>query len=195
MRFTEREVKDLLISILVIGFAFAWISRDLPRLKEFSFPEILLVMFFAVGTAFALHELAHKISAQKFGCSAEYKIWEMGLILAFFLAVALDFVFAAPGAVYIVPGYFGLSRRQDLIISSSGIATNLALAVLFSILAGIFPSGLPHTAFALGAMVNSIIAFINLLPVPPLDGSKVMRHNFALWLVLIAFAFLLSGIV
>jgi len=192
MRFTPTELRDLAISILVIGFAFAWISRD--SLGAFNFMEVFIIMLFGVGTAFALHELAHKLSAQRFGCFAEYQMWEMGLILAFFLAVSpLGVVFAAPGAVYIAPGYFGLSRREDLIISASGIVTNLSLAILFSIMAALFQGGMLHTAFSLASMVNSWIAFFNLLPIPPLDGSKVMKHNFGVWVALIVVAFLFTG--
>ncbi len=196
MKFTEREIKDILISTLVIGFSFAWVSRDNPAFFRFSFSEVFLIMLFSVGSAFILHELAHKLSAQAFGCYAEYRMWETGLIIAFFLAVSpLRMVFAAPGAVYISPGYFGLTRKQDLIISSSGIVTNLALAIIFSAISKFVSPGLMSLAFSMAAMVNSWIALFNLIPIPPLDGSKVIKWNFAAWITLVVAALLLwSGL-
>ncbi len=191
MEFSGREIKDILISTLVIGFSFAWVTRDNPDYLRFNFVEVFIIMLFAVGSAFILHELAHKLSAQNFGCYAEYKMWETGLILAFFMAVSpLKIVFAAPGAVYIAPGRFGLTKKQDLIISSAGIVTNIALAIIFSVIARILPFGFASIAFSVAAMVNSWIALFNLIPIPPLDGSKVIRWNFGVWLALGAAAFL-----
>jgi Zn-dependent protease len=41
------------------------------------------------------------------------------------------------------------------------------------------------------AYINAWLAFFNLLPIPPLDGSKMIRTNPALWLPVIAVAALL----
>ncbi len=190
MRFSHREIKEIAISTLVIGFCFAWVERNSLPFAYMNFLTTFGIMSFAVGSAFVLHEIAHKLTAQNFGCYAEYRMWEWGLIIAFFLAVSIGMVFAAPGAVYIAPGFFGLTRRQEIVISSAGIITNLALAILFSLLAG-FTSGYIKIGFSVAAMVNSWIALFNLLPFPPLDGSKIMRWNFSLWLLLAIVALLI----
>ncbi|MCD6434530.1 MAG: site-2 protease family protein, partial [Candidatus Diapherotrites archaeon] len=39
-----------------------------------------------------------------------------------------------------------------------------------------------------GAYINFFLAFFNLLPVPPLDGSKVIVWNKFVWLITIAVA-------
>jgi Zn-dependent protease len=41
------------------------------------------------------------------------------------------------------------------------------------------------------AYINAWLALFNLLPIPPLDGSKMIRTNPALWLPVIAVAALL----
>ncbi len=79
-------------------------------------------------------------------------------------------------------------KRGDIIVSLAGIVTNLALAVLFAIL--VVPLGLLGRAFpgaersfgilqammVQGIGINLVLAFFNLLPIPPLDGSHVMKY-------------------
>ncbi|NOZ30468.1 MAG: hypothetical protein GXO68_00735 [Crenarchaeota archaeon] len=38
------------------------------------------------------------------------------------------------------------------------------------------------------ALINGWIAFFNLIPVPPLDGSKIMRSDFNAWIIMLAAA-------
>ncbi|MDO5826532.1 MAG: site-2 protease family protein, partial [Methanosphaera sp.] len=43
-----------------------------------------------------------------------------------------------------------------------------------------------------GFSVNSFLALFNLLPIPPLDGSKVIRWNLPLWLITIVISGILT---
>ncbi len=176
--FTTREIKELAISAVVIAFVFAYnMVGGIPSIG------LLLVSLIAVSTGFVFHELAHKVTAQRFGCWAEYRMWELGLIGALFLVVVTGWLFIAPGAVYIIPGYFGISRREDGIISASGATANIALAILFLLI-----------GFNFGAAINAWLALFNMIPFPPLDGSKVIRWNFAVWGVLVAAALMLLSL-
>jgi Zn-dependent protease len=176
--FTRREVKELAISAVVIAFVFAYnITGGIPTLN------LLFISLIAVSTGFVFHELAHKVTAQRFGCWAEYRMWELGLIGALFLVVVTGWLFIAPGAVYIIPGYFGISRREDGIISASGAIANITLATIFLLI-----------GFKFGAAINAWLALFNMIPFPPLDGSKVIRWNFAVWGTIVAVALLLLSI-
>ncbi|RJX35199.1 MAG: site-2 protease family protein [Desulfarculus sp.] len=76
-------------------------------------------------------------------------------------------------------------RRDMIWISASGPVSNLAFAVLISlVLAGLIHLGL-FTEYALwkwflgemlilGITVNVVLAFFNLIPLPPLDGSGIL---------------------
>ncbi len=178
MRFTSREIRDLIISMVIITVLFAYIfsGRTLPSFS------LIVVTFIAVGLGFILHELAHKFVAMRYGFWAEYRLWVGGLIFAIITA-ALGFLFVAPGAVYIHGEY--ISREQNGKISASGPATNLILAGLFFLLLYYFPSGELVTIIGvLGFYVNSFLAMINLIPISMLDGAKIIRWNPIIWVVM-----------
>jgi Zn-dependent protease len=53
---------------------------------------------------------------------------------------------------------------------------------------GFMAAALFVPVMAVGAMINLQLAFFNLIPFPPLDGSKIVRWNPALWGGLVAAA-------
>ncbi len=166
--FSRTEAAHILVSVITISLAFS-----LPFFM--SFPAILLT----VGLGFVLHELGHKFAAMRMGCIAVYRAWMEGLVLALVFAFATGgrFIFAAPGAVYIYK-QGGLSLREDGLISIAGPLVNVLLAFFFLWL---FMGTKLMDLGVLGFRVNMFLAFFNMLPVPPLDGSKVIRWNKAAW--------------
>jgi len=160
--FSKDEIKDIFISTLVLGFI--------------------------IGLSFIPHELAHKLVAMYYGHFARYVMWKEGLFFALLLSGITrgELIFAAPGAVWIIPrSNFGyLSAREDAIISAAGPLMNLVTAILAIILVGIYPSDILVIIY----YINTLLAFFNLLPLPPLDGSHIARSNLLLWIVMICFA-------
>lgn len=75
-------------------------------------------------------------------------------------------------------------RRDDFIVSISGIVANLMIALIFGLILRFLPLlGLPLDAESLFAFVqiasiivitNLVLALFNLIPISPLDGSKVL---------------------
>ncbi len=177
---STREAQDILISTLAISFA---LSIAQFGLGIFALPSKLafVVSFFAVtvGTGFVLHELAHKFVAMHFGGYAEFKIWLQGLLLAFITSI-FGFIFIAPGAVYIYARR--MSKMQNGLISLAGPATNLALSFVFLAFAIVFPisaGGISVWHFA--SKINVWLGMFNMIPVFPLDGSKIMDWSLAVW--------------
>ena len=66
-------------------------------------------------------------------------------------------------------------RWGEFAVSAAGPVSNLALAVLFSVLVrlGLNNPGLMQMAY-FGVSINIFLALFNLIPIPPLDGSHIL---------------------
>ncbi len=177
MRFSKTELIHLFIagSVLTVAFALAFSGglRSGGSVPLQGFPTLLGISAVVILTAFICHELGHKFLAQKYDCWAEFRFWRMGLILALITGV-LGFVFAAPGAVQIRGR---LTREQSGKISIIGPVINIALALIFLALMIAIENAIFVLVCTVGAYINAFLAFFNLIPFPPLDGSKVWRWN------------------
>jgi Zn-dependent protease len=95
-------------------------------------------------------------------------------------------------AVQINPFNFKNSRRDELIVSLSGVTMNLILAVVFSIVYRLYTTTTGFDMYTGGVggylaiiifnviYINIILMIFNLLPVPPLDGFGVVTEIFNL---------------
>ena len=61
-------------------------------------------------------------------------------------------------------------KRDPILIALAGPLTNIILALIFSFFYKFFPLD----ALIYGVRINLILAIFNLLPIPPLDGSKLL---------------------
>ena len=193
MQFSGFEVRHILLAVggLTLAFTLVFLGglyglSALPPLGTIAL--YVGSSFVAVVTAFLLHELAHKAVAQRYGCFAEFRAYPLGLVIGI-LTAAFGFLFAAPGAV-MVSG--AVTVRQNARISAAGPGTNLLLATGFIALALLLgvtadPSA-NAVAFLAGdiAFVNLFLGGFNLVPFPPLDGSKIFAFNRVLWAAMIA---------
>jgi Zn-dependent protease len=192
VNFSSREIRDIIISMLVIAAVFAYVFSGN---NQNTFISLIPVTLVAVGLGFVFHELAHKFVAIRYGFYAEYRLWVEGLVLAI-ISAAVGFVFAAPGAVYIY-GH-NISREENGKISIAGPLTNIALAIIFLVLYKSLAFS-PSLAFSqtlllicsLGFTINSFLAFFNLLPVFILDGAKVLKWNPLVWVITTGIAFIM----
>ena len=164
------------IGILTIAFTLALSDGLSAVMNE---PDILIrtlpLAFGAVMTGFLLHELAHKWMAQQYGCWAEYRGNRNGLYFALLMS-SFGFLLAAPGAV-MVSGR--ITERQNGIIAAVGPITNIIIAlVAFPIY--LLTAGLEQPIALIGELarfivvINLILGGFNMIPVQPLDGSKVI---------------------
>lgn len=66
-------------------------------------------------------------------------------------------------------------KYDELLVAGAGPATNIVLAVVFGLAIRFMGDAGPLVnAFAIIVFVNMLLALFNLIPIPPLDGSKVL---------------------
>ncbi|HIQ39012.1 MAG TPA: site-2 protease family protein [Methanothermococcus okinawensis] len=180
--FSLDEIRDLTISTVAIALIFAWPGRGFYIFDDPTFLYRFIMAILIVGSSFIFHELAHRTVARYFGAHSEFRAWFEGLALALILKILIGFTFIAPGAVYIFKDY--LTPEESGIIALSGPLSNVFLAVLFHVLSIFLP---PFTFISLmlyfGVYINLYLAAFNLLPIPPLDGSKVLSWNPIIWAI------------
>lgn len=192
--FGKDEVKHILISVIAMTAIFSILFySEVDSWKGVGSSDALLITIGVSATAvllgFLIHELGHKFVAQKYGAWAEFRMFPMGFVLGFITAF-LGFIFVAPGAVYIQGQ---VTKKQYGQISLAGPMTNIVIGSMFLVLWLIIGSGstLGH-ALNLLAVLSLFLAGFNMLPVPPFDGSKVVKWSIPLYVVVIAItAFLL----
>ena len=191
-KFTGKEIRDLVISFIVIalGFSILYSNGDFGAI-----PIIFPIVMIGVGAGFIFHELGHKFAAMHYGYWAEYQLWPTGLVIAL-LSSFFGFIFAAPGAVVIYSN--GMEEKINGIISLAGPIINIALGLIF--LGGLYSLGnviytetaaLLYLICLFGTRINFFLAAFNLLPIPPLDGSKVMSWSVPIWLIMFAISAIL----
>ena len=199
MRVEHDEAFEIIVSVLAIALALTFVATGLDIVpSEFVFYMAAFVI--TIGSGFVLHELSHKYFAIKYGARARFKAWPRGLAGGLALAVIPQLfgirapLFIAPGAVYIY-AMRHISTRENGIISLAGPATNWALSFLFYGISIAFSGNIIIAQVAdLGARANMGLAMFNLLPIFPLDGSKVAAWDWKIWIAAFAFSFLAFGV-
>ena len=191
-RFTGKEIRDLIISFIVIalGFTILYSNGDYSHITLI-FPIVMI----GVGVGFIFHELGHKFVAMHYGYYAEYELWPTGLLIAL-ASSFFGFIFAAPGAVVIYSN--GMEEKTNGIISIAGPIVNIILGLIFFLILGSLGNfvytetgAIVYLICVLGTRINFFLAAFNLLPIPPLDGSKVMSWSVPVWLITFAIAAIL----
>lgn len=171
MRIGKNEFLHIFISILVLSVAVSGIGPDWQGTSTIARNLVSVSIPLVVG--FFLHEMAHKIIAIRYGYRAHFQMWPQGLLLALLIGIASSgrMLFAAPGAVMIEGA--SMTQEEEGKISLVGPVTNLAVATAFYPL--IYVGGIISYIGYFGAFINTWLALFNLLPFPPLDGSKIFR--------------------
>lgn len=191
IKFSKIELRDLGKAWLFISIAFGIVlaggAFGVSLLKSF------ILAALTVGTGFLLHELGHKVVAQRYGCFAEFRADNFMLFLAV-LTSFLGILFAAPGAVMIA-GH--ISKERNGKISIAGPLVNIILGIIFLILSFIVTKGFFNELFMFGFMVNSWLALFNLIPLWILDGKKVLDWNKGIYFItlIVAIGLFACGIV
>ena len=208
--FAPREIAQIVVAWVALSLALS--VADIENLFSGTGSlDYIAAAFIATATGFVLHEMGHKFVAMRHGYIAHFKIWTWGIALALIIAIVSQgqFIFGAPGAVYIAPATGLLSyeyasqrseKRDNAVISAAGPGTNLAFALFFLFLIFVLPvNGFWSTVVSYGFTLNVGLGSFNMLPIPPMDGYKIFKGSVPLGLLMalplwamFAYLFLLS---
>ncbi len=182
IRFGRQELMHIGTAVIVLTLAFTLAMLYGSSYSLTTVGDVFGIAAIAVLTGFLLHELMHKFVAQRYGAWAEFRIFPMGLMLALVFSV-FGAVFAAPGAVYIQGR---ITQKQNGLISAAGPGVNLVLATVFLVASLAFPFGsLEYFAVMTVGTINSFLALFNMVPIRPLDGSKVWAWNKPIYILMV----------
>ena len=151
----------------------------------------LILLLFSV----VIHELCHGIAADKLGDhTARYAgrltlnpiphldLFGSILLPLFLFAVGSPIIFGAAKPVPV--NFFNLRnpKRDMALVSLAGPGANFALAIIFAIpiRLGLLTDGMAgHEIVLQAVLLNLVLGIFNLIPIPPLDGSKVFASLFS----------------
>ncbi|MFH1679343.1 MAG: site-2 protease family protein [Candidatus Eisenbacteria bacterium] len=148
---------------------------------------MLLVLFFCV----VVHECAHGYVAYRLGDPTANDAGRLTLnplahvdlvgTIIIPLALVLSgsrFLFGWAKPVPINPMYFRRPMNGMALTGAAGPASNLLLALasalILRIAGGLLGSGIVAQMLLYGIVINVVLAVFNLMPIPPLDGSRVI---------------------
>jgi Zn-dependent protease len=178
--FSSKEIRNVTVAaLLVIGIGFS-IGLYGNYFGGFNFTwtwSLMAVFAFLMTASFLLHEFMHKVTAQRNGLWAEFRLTTWGVVLTF-ISIFLPFRIISPGAMMIS----GSPNSDEIVeISIAGPLTNLILAFVFLGLAfALYPSAWGLMLFFV-AYINAWMAAFNLIPIGILDGAKVFAFNKKIW--------------
>lgn len=152
----------------------------------------LLVLFLSI----ILHEIAHGYAALLCGDSTAKDRGRLTLnpiahidpfgtiilpvLLLFMSGGGFSFGYAKP--VPINPANFRNESRDLLITGAAGPLTNIVLAIIGGVLfrlfyhTGLVDSIIFGQTLVYLVVINLVLAFFNLIPIPPLDGSRILQR-------------------
>jgi len=153
--------------------------------------EQLPFLILVVIIAFTLHEFAHAYAADRFGDPTPRSMGRVTLnprvhidLFGMLLIILVGFGWAKP--VLIRPSFFKKPRIMNIIVSVVGPLSNLLLSAIGVLIAYILHEAGAYAGMSPGVlkavllflqmmiMLNLVLFIFNLLPLPPLDGYRIV---------------------
>ncbi len=181
----------------------------------------LMARVFVVFCTLPIHEYAHAYVATKLGDDTPRLKGRLTLnplahldVMGALMIFLVGFGYAKP--VPVNPRRFKNLRAGMALTAFAGPLSNIIMAIIFMLLANVFNVAMIYTNgmivtqvamlfFTFAAQINVSLAIFNLIPIPPLDGSKIISLfipakyyykilQYERYIVLVVFALIVFGV-
>ncbi len=153
-------------------------------MQELTFIVSLIILIMSI----VVHELSHGYVAELLGdptprlqgrltLNPIKHMDPFGSVIVPILTSLAGFTFGWAKPVEWNPYNVKNRRMGELLISAAGPASNILIALVFGLIVRLGVGDLPPSFIMISAFVviiNITLAIFNLIPVPPLDGSKIL---------------------
>jgi len=156
--------------------------------------QTLAIYALPVIFAITLHEAAHAYAAKYFGDNTAYAAGRMSMnplrhidplgtiVIPVLMYIFTPFVFGYAKPVPVEFGNLRNPKKQMAWVALAGPAANFVMAFGWMTLALVLPVGgadgslvtFLHAVARAGVLVNLLMFAFNLLPIPPLDGGRIV---------------------
>jgi len=193
-KFSKSEYRDFWIVAFILAVVFSWSKWGKIDFDLFVGLGNLIIAFIISLIILFVHHMAQRLYALKYGLQVKHKVWWPGIALAFLVAIFSNgtFLILAVSGTYVSVltihrlgrYHYGPSLKHYAMIALAGPAANLILAGLVKF---IQLQLLPLPAALVDQFFIFSIAFAawNLLPIPPLDGSRIVFSSRLLYALVI----------
>ena len=156
-------------------------------------PTSILIYLAILLFSVIFHEIAHGLMAEKLGDPTAREAGRLtlnpiphidlfGSILlpAFLILIHSPILFGAAKPVPVDYRNLKNIKRDMILVSIVGPATNFILALVAALVFRLIPniSDLGQSILLETITLNLVLCFFNLIPIPPLDGSKILASLF-----------------
>ncbi|MEN9595910.1 MAG: hypothetical protein RL236_344 [Pseudomonadota bacterium] len=165
-------------------------------MNELTLIQRIVVWILPVIFAITVHEVAHGWVAKKYGDNTAANLGRLTLnpfkhmdligtviLPGLLLITGTGFIFGWAKPVPVDPRNFKNPRQNMAIVALAGPVSNLFMAIGWALIARIGVTlGVDNETIAMpliysgiaGISINLILMLLNLLPIPPLDGSRIL---------------------
>jgi len=183
--FQKDELSGFLITVFVVAFIFSFTDWGTDKFDVVVGISNLSVAVFIVAISIFVHHAVQRLVALWYGFRAEHILWWQGLTVSSLLAIFSN------GKIKLLPGSalmihhlpihrlgayrYGPGLKAFSTISALGPFANLVFSTIVRVIGDVF---FPNNVFFLKLYsFNLLFAAYNLLPIPPLDGSRIFYES------------------